>query len=204
LGDPLAVRHRLDHRAGPGPTMATETPAPTSDFLSTPGTSWLSVTNRSREPIATGCAPASVQLQAPSHCFAQSQTREQMSGSTVVRPRIWCAASRFPSRMAAMKPGMSLWAGHLLTRTRPQAPGFSPGVEGARPLDTPVIHRCSTIRTMAKPLYRSSKNVVYSAKYHLVWCPKYRRRVLVGAVANRTAEIIHDVCDTHDAHVLGF
>jgi len=90
-----------------------------------------------------------------------------------------------------------------LTEMRPQAPGFSPGVEGARPLYTPVIHRCSTIRTMAKPLYRSSRNVVYFSKYHLVWCPKYRRRVLVGAVAAATAEIIHDVCDTHDAHVLG-
>ena len=28
-------------------------------------------------------------------------------------------------------------------------------------------------------LYRSTNCTVYSAKYHLVWCPKYRRRVLV-------------------------
>ncbi|MBO5034298.1 MAG: transposase, partial [Oscillospiraceae bacterium] len=27
--------------------------------------------------------------------------------------------------------------------------------------------------------YKSNHNVVYSCKYHVVWCPKYRRKVLV-------------------------
>ncbi len=36
--------------------------------------------------------------------------------------------------------------------------------------------------TMAKPAYRSSRNVVYSAKYHLVWCPKCQRQVLKGKI----------------------
>ncbi|MBO0750540.1 MAG: transposase, partial [Bradyrhizobiaceae bacterium] len=26
--------------------------------------------------------------------------------------------------------------------------------------------------------YRSNRNVVYSCKYHVVFCPKYRRKVL--------------------------
>ncbi|WP_195837092.1 transposase, partial [Sharpea porci] len=26
--------------------------------------------------------------------------------------------------------------------------------------------------------YKSNHNVVYSCKYHVVWCPKYRRSVL--------------------------
>lgn len=30
--------------------------------------------------------------------------------------------------------------------------------------------------------YRSSCNAVYACQYHLVWCPKYRRPVLVGSV----------------------
>ena len=30
--------------------------------------------------------------------------------------------------------------------------------------------------------YRSKTGAVYALKYHLVWCPKYRRKVLVGAV----------------------
>jgi hypothetical protein len=34
---------------------------------------------------------------------------------------------------------------------------------------------------------------VYSAKYHLIWYPKYRRRVLVGGVDERVKVIIGDV-----------
>jgi len=33
--------------------------------------------------------------------------------------------------------------------------------------------------------YKSNNNVVYSCKYHVIWCPKYRRKVLVGDVAER-------------------
>jgi putative transposase len=42
--------------------------------------------------------------------------------------------------------------------------------------------------------YKSSGHVVYSAKYHIVWCPKYRRKVLTGAVDVRLQEIIRDLC----------
>ena len=37
--------------------------------------------------------------------------------------------------------------------------------------------------------YKSNKNIVYSCKYHIVWCPKYRRKVLVGDVEKRLKEI---------------
>ena len=30
--------------------------------------------------------------------------------------------------------------------------------------------------------YQRNVGAVYALKYHLVWCPKYRRKVLVGAV----------------------
>jgi len=59
------------------------------------------------------------------------------------------------------------------------------------------------MRLMSKGTYRSSSNAVYSAKYHLVWCPKYRRRVLVGAVPTRLVEIIRQVCAEHQAEILG-
>lgn len=39
-------------------------------------------------------------------------------------------------------------------------------------------------------LFKSNRNVVYSCKYHVVWCPKYRRRVLVNGVDTRLKEII--------------
>jgi putative transposase len=33
---------------------------------------------------------------------------------------------------------------------------------------------------------------MYSLKYHLVWCPKYRRPVLVGEVADRLRVLLAD------------
>ena len=41
--------------------------------------------------------------------------------------------------------------------------------------------------------YRSNNNVVFSCKYHVVWCPKYRRKVLVDAVEARLKQILADV-----------
>ena len=50
--------------------------------------------------------------------------------------------------------------------------------------------------------YRSTHKTVYSAKYHLIWCPKYRRRVLVGGVDVRLKAIIADVASQVGAEVL--
>jgi len=41
--------------------------------------------------------------------------------------------------------------------------------------------------------YKSNHNIVYSCKYHIIWCPKYRRKVLVGDVEKRLKEIIEEV-----------
>lgn len=38
--------------------------------------------------------------------------------------------------------------------------------------------------------YAQNAGAVYSLKYHVVWCPKYRRPVLVGGVADRLRELI--------------
>jgi putative transposase len=51
--------------------------------------------------------------------------------------------------------------------------------------------------------YRSSHKVVFSATYHMIWCPKYRRRVLVDKVEGRLESIIREVCAEHHANVLG-
>lgn len=42
--------------------------------------------------------------------------------------------------------------------------------------------------------YKSNNNIVYSCKYHVVWCPKYRRKVLVGDIAERLKSLIREVC----------
>ena len=42
---------------------------------------------------------------------------------------------------------------------------------------------------------KSKNGVVYSCKYHVVWCPKYRRKVLVDGVDERLKEIAHAVAE---------
>ncbi len=42
---------------------------------------------------------------------------------------------------------------------------------------------------------KSNNNVVYSCKYHVVWCPKYRRKVLVDGVDKRLKEIAQAVAE---------
>lgn len=42
--------------------------------------------------------------------------------------------------------------------------------------------------------YKSNNNIVYSCKYHIVFCPKYRRKVLIGEVEKRLKELIISIC----------
>jgi putative transposase len=50
--------------------------------------------------------------------------------------------------------------------------------------------------------YKSNKNVVYSSKYHVVWCPKYRRKVLVDAIAKRLFQLIHKAALRYRAELI--
>ncbi|NNM52886.1 MAG: IS200/IS605 family transposase [Pseudomonadales bacterium] len=50
--------------------------------------------------------------------------------------------------------------------------------------------------------YKSNLNVVYSCKYHVIWCPKYRCPVLVEGVDVRLKEIIQDVAAEYDSEIL--
>src|ERR1019366_8217771 len=53
-----------------------------------------------------------------------------------------------------------------------------------------------------KNRYRSNNNIVFCCNYHVVFCPKYRRAVLVGAVEKRLKEIAREVCIERDAELL--
>ncbi len=53
-----------------------------------------------------------------------------------------------------------------------------------------------------KQAYKSNRNVFYSCTYHVVWCPKYRRKVLVEGVAERLEQIIQEVSQEHEASVV--
>ena len=48
---------------------------------------------------------------------------------------------------------------------------------------------------------KSNNNVVYSCKYHVVWCPKYRRSVLVNGVDVRLKELIKETCEQLNVEV---
>jgi putative transposase len=49
--------------------------------------------------------------------------------------------------------------------------------------------------------YRRTAGAVYNLYYHLVWCPKYRRTVLVGAVEARLKELLAEKAATMDVWV---
>jgi putative transposase len=40
--------------------------------------------------------------------------------------------------------------------------------------------------------YAKNAGAVFNLKLHLVWCPKYRRPVLTGLVAERLAQLLHE------------
>lgn len=50
--------------------------------------------------------------------------------------------------------------------------------------------------------YKSNQNIVYSCKYHVVWCPKYRRRVLTSEVEERLKAIVHEVAQERQADII--
>ncbi len=50
--------------------------------------------------------------------------------------------------------------------------------------------------------YKSNQNIVYSCKYHVVWCPKYRRRVLTSEVEERLKVILREVAEERQAEII--
>lgn len=49
---------------------------------------------------------------------------------------------------------------------------------------------------------KGNNNVVYSCKYHVVWCPKYRRKVLVNGVDVRLKALIEEVCNDYHIDII--
>ena len=50
--------------------------------------------------------------------------------------------------------------------------------------------------------YKSNNNVVYSCKYHIIWCPKYRRDVLRDGVDDRLKKIIYEVAQEKKTEII--
>ena len=50
--------------------------------------------------------------------------------------------------------------------------------------------------------YKSNNNIVYSCKYHVVFCPKYRRSVLIHGVDVRLKELIIEKCEQLNVDII--
>jgi putative transposase len=50
--------------------------------------------------------------------------------------------------------------------------------------------------------YQSNNHVVYSCKYHVVWCPKYRRKVLQDKIAKRCEQVLRKVAARYKAEIM--
>ena len=50
--------------------------------------------------------------------------------------------------------------------------------------------------------YRKGSHSTYDLKYHVIWCTKYRYRVLTGDVANRVRVLIREICAANYVHIV--
>ena len=50
--------------------------------------------------------------------------------------------------------------------------------------------------------YKKLSHVVYRCDYHIVWVPKYRRKVLFGKVRRRAGEIIRELCRQRELEII--
>ena len=50
--------------------------------------------------------------------------------------------------------------------------------------------------------YRHSAHAVFDLKYHVIWCTKYRYKILRGRVAERARDLIRQICQARDVVIV--
>lgn len=50
--------------------------------------------------------------------------------------------------------------------------------------------------------YKTTKHLVYSCQYHVIFCPKYRRKVLVDGIDERLKELILEKQEEYDYEII--
>jgi putative transposase len=58
------------------------------------------------------------------------------------------------------------------------------------------------LAVMSAQTYKSNRHIFYSCKYHVVFCPKYRRKLLVNGIEIRLKEIIQQVADDLECEII--
>ncbi len=56
---------------------------------------------------------------------------------------------------------------------------------------------------MSSPRYRKNAASAFNLNLHFVWCPKYRKQVLTGAVENRLKELLHAKATALEVEIKG-
>src|SRR5215813_3433172 len=65
-----------------------------------------------------------------------------------------------------------------------------------RGLDAPA--KMAGIRYNAGVVLRRTAHAAYDTAYHLVWSPKYRKKILQGAIAERVREMFTEIAEPYD------
>ena len=55
---------------------------------------------------------------------------------------------------------------------------------------------------LSEPQYHYGEHIVYSCRYHVIFCPKYRRKVLVDCIDTRLKEILPEIAESLGGSVL--
>ena len=50
--------------------------------------------------------------------------------------------------------------------------------------------------------YKTSSHMTYSCQYHVIFCPKYRRKVLVDPIDARVKELFLQIADQYDFSIM--
>lgn len=51
-------------------------------------------------------------------------------------------------------------------------------------------------------MYRKGAHSTFDLKYHIIWCTKYRYRVLIGEIDSRVRDLVREVCSTNYADII--
>ena len=52
-----------------------------------------------------------------------------------------------------------------------------------------------------KDCYTHKKGIVYKNQFHIIFCPKYRRKVLVNGVDTRLKELLYEIAKDKDVNI---
>ena len=50
--------------------------------------------------------------------------------------------------------------------------------------------------------YKNTEHLAYSCQYHVIFCPKYRRKILKNGIDNRLKEIILETAKQYDFQII--